>query len=266
MDQAATTINLRAKNFLNNLHKKKLNSLLKCFNIRNKIFKEKLKLWKFNSRKINHHFNSFKNKTLSIIKTKEKLDCLKKNFNSLLKRKKEYLRKYFNRFKTNTGIRKLVLINVQLCFFDENKEIISRDKYSMMKYIRNTNYIDLDKIKKEIVLKKNFDFWKIEKKVAGLKRLCGKRIYDLCTRAFYLEKLKFLHWHKIVQQYKYDKASRLIQKNYQLYKKKKGKNNINNNEENEFEENEENEDLNKLKRRKRWKRYDRTIKEEDQKE
>ena len=266
MDQAANTINLRAKNFLNNLHKKKLNSLLKCFNIRNKIFKEKLKLWKFNSRKINHHFNSFKNKTLSIIKTKEKLDCLKKNFNSLLKRKKEYLRKYFNRFKTNTGIRKLVLINVQLCFFDENKEIISRDKYSMMKYIRNTNYIDLDKIKKEIVLKKNFDFWKIEKKAAGLKRLCGKRISDLCTRAFYLEKLKFLHWNKIVQQLKYDKASRLIQKNYQLYRKKKGKNNINNNEENDEEENEKNEKENKLKKRKRWKRYDRTIKEEDQKE
>ena len=266
MDQAANTINSQARNFLNNLHKKKLGSLLKCFNIRNKIFKEKLKLWKFNSRKINHHFNNFKNKTLSIIKTKEKLDCLKKNFNSLLKRKKEYLRKYFNRFKTNTGIRKLVLINVQLCFFDENKEIISRDKYSMMKYVRNTNYIDIDKIKKEIVLKKNFDFWKIEKKAAGLKRLCGKRISDLCTRAFYLEKLKFLHWHKIVQQLKYDKASRLIQKNYQLYRKKKGKNNSNNNDENENEENEENENENKLKKRKRWKRYDRTIKEEDQKE
>ena len=77
----------------------------------------------------------------------------------------------------------------KLCFFDENKEIISRDKYSMMKYVRNTNYIDIDKLKKEIVLKKNFDFWKIEKKAAGLKRLCGKRISDLSTRAFYLEKL-----------------------------------------------------------------------------
>ena len=53
--------------------------------------KEKLKLWKYNTRKLNHHFNFFKKKTLSIIKTKEKLDCLRKNFNSLLKRQKEKL-------------------------------------------------------------------------------------------------------------------------------------------------------------------------------
>ena len=264
IDEAAKTINLRAKNYLNKLHKKKLDALLKSFNIRNKIFKEKLKLWKFNSRKINHHFNCFKNKTLSIIKTKEKLNCLRKNFNYLLERKKEKLRKYFNRFKTNTGVRKLVLINVQLCFFDENKEIISRDKYSMMKYIRNINHIDLDKIKKEIVLKKNFDFWKIEKKAAGLKRLCGKRISDLCTRAFYLEKLKFVHWHKIVQQIKYDNASRLIQKNYHLYINKKGKKNKNNNNEgNQIEK--ENDEINKkINKKKRWKRYDREIKSEEE--
>ena len=265
MDKAANTINLKAKKFLDILHKNKLDALLRCFNIRNKIFKEKLKLWKFNSHKINHHFNSFKNKTLGIIKTKEKLNCLKKNFNSLLARKKEKLRKYFNRFKTNTGIRKLVLINVQLCFFDENKEIISRDKYSMLKYVRNTNYIDIDKIKKDIVLKKNFDFWKIEKKAAGLKRLCGKRISDLCTRAFYLEKLKFLHWYKIAEHLKYDKASRLIQKNYHLYLDKKGKKipDLNNNEKNEEAENKIEK---KSIKKKRWKRYDRTIKEEDEKE
>ena len=264
IDDAAKTINLHAKKFLDKLHKNKLDALLKCFNIRNKVFKEKLKLWKFNTRKLNHHFNFFKKKTLSIIKTKEKLDCLRKNFNSLLKRQKEKLRKYFNRFKTNTGVRKLVLINVQLCFFDENKEIISRDKYSMMKYVRNMNYVDIDKIKKDIVLKKNFDFWKIEKKASGLKRLCGKRISDLCTRAFYLEKLKFLHWHKIVQQLKYDKASRLIQKNYHLYKEgKKKKDNINDNNNEIQEDNQDNEQNTK---KKRWKRYDRTIKNEDEKE
>ena len=168
--------------------------------------------------------------------------CLRKNLDSLNKRKKEYLRKYFNRFKTNTGIRKLVLINVQLCFFDENKEIISRDKYSMLEYVRNTNYIDVNKIKKNIILKQNFDFWKNEKKIAGLKRLCGKRINDLCTRAFYLEKLKFLHWNKIVQQQKFDKASRLIQKNYHIYLENKRKNNINinNNEDNKISEDENN--------------------------
>ena len=87
--------------------------------------------------------------------------CLRKNLDSLNKRKKEYLRKYFNRFKTNTGVRKLVLINIQLCFFDENKEIISRDKYSMMEYVRNMNFVDVNKIKKNIILKQNFDFWKI---------------------------------------------------------------------------------------------------------
>ena len=262
MINAANKINLRAKKFLNKLHKNKLNALLKCYNIRNKIFKEKLKLWKFNSQKIKHHFNTFKNKTLGIILAKKKLDCLRKNFDSLLKRKKEKLRKYFNRFKTNTGVRKLVLINVQLCFFDENREIISRDKYSMMKYVRNMNYIDLDKIKKEIVLKKNFDFWKIEKKAAGLKRLCGKRISNLCTRAFYLEKLKFLHWHKIVQQLKYDKASRLIQKNYHLYKKGKKKENNTKDYENGVNS-QEDEDENNTNKRKRWKRYDRTIKDKD---
>ena len=228
IENAAKIINSNAKIFLNKLYKNKLNSLKKCLDIRNKIFKEKLLLWKFNTHKINHHFNFFKNKTKAIIKTKQKLACLKKNIDSLNRRKKEYLKKYFNRFKTNTGVRKLVLINVQLCFFDENKEIISRDKYSIMEYVRNMNFVDVNKIKKNIILKQNFDFWKNEKRIAGLKRLCGKRINDLCTRAFYLEKLKFIHWHKIVQQQKFDKASRLIQKNYHIYlENKKRKNNIN---------------------------------------
>jgi hypothetical protein len=147
MDDAAKIINLKAKNFLNKLHQKKRDALLKCFNLRNKVFKEKLRLWKFNSRKLNHHFNFFKNKTLAIVKMRQKLKCLRKNFESLLNRKREQLRKYFNRFKTNTGVRKLVLIKVQLCFFDENKEIISNDKYSMMKYVRNMNHVDIEKIR-----------------------------------------------------------------------------------------------------------------------
>ena len=305
IDDAAKIINSKARDFLDRKRQKKLDSLLKCFNIRNKIFKEKLKLWKFNSRKIIHHFNAFKNKTLSIVKTREKLDCLKKNFKSLQKRQKEKLRKYFNRFKKNTGVRKLVYINVQLCFFNENKEIISRDKYSMLKFVRNNNNVDIEKIKKDIVLKKNFDFWKIEKKATGLKRLCGKRISDLCTRAFYLEKLKFLHWHQIVEQLKYDKASRLIQKNYHIYMKnklnKKNNNNINNNinninnninninsnniiidknsnnsinnisnnfdiNSNKEQNGDKSEESEQIpKKRKRWKRYDRTIKSEDDK-
>ena len=221
---AADIINSNAKIFLNKLYRNKLAALKKCFYIRNKVFKEKLRLWKFNASKLKNYFNMFKFKTRSIIKTKEKLACLKKNIDSLNRRKKEYLKKYFNRFKTNTGIRKLVMINVQLCFFDENKEIISRDKYSVIDYVRNINYVDVNKIKKNLILKQNFDFWKNEKKIEGLKKLCGKRINDLCTRAFYLKKLKFLHWHKIVQQQKFDKASRLIQKNYHIYLNNKNKN------------------------------------------
>ena len=239
---AADIINSNAKIFLNKLYRNKLAALKKCFYIRNKVFKEKLRLWKFNASKLKNYFNMFKFKTRAIIKTKEKLACLKKNIDSLNRRKKEYLKKYFNRFKTNTGIRKLVMINVQLCFFDENKEIISRDKYSVIDYVRNINYVDVNKIKKNLILKQNFDFWKNEKKIAGLKRLCGKRINDLCTRAFYLEKLKFLHWHKIVQQQKFDKASRLIQKNYHIYlnNKKKNKNKIKNKHDNKIKKKNEN--------------------------
>jgi hypothetical protein len=228
LKDAANIINSNAKIFLGKLYRNKLAGLKKCFNIRNKVFKEKLRLWLFNARKLKNYFNMFKFKTKGIIKTKGKLACLKKNIDSLNRRKKEYLRKYFNRFKTNTGVRKLVMINVQLCFFDENKEIISRDKYSILDYVRNINYVDVNKIKKNLILKQNFDFWKNEKKIAGLKKLCGKRISDLCTRAFYLEKLKFLHWNKIVRQQKFDRASRLIQKNYHIYlnNKKKNKNKI----------------------------------------
>ena len=181
---AADIINSNAKIFLNKLYRNKLAALKKCFYIRNKVFKEKLRLWKFNASKLKNYFNMFKFKTRAIIKTKEKLACLKKNIDSLNRRKKEYLKKYFNRFKTNTGIRKLVMINVQLCFFDENKEIISRDKYSVIDYVRNINYVDVNKIKKNLILKQNFDFWKNEKKIEGLKKLCGKRINDLCTEHF----------------------------------------------------------------------------------
>ena len=239
---AADIINSNAKIFLNKLYRNKLAALKKCFYIRNKVFKEKLRLWKFNASKLKNYFNMFKFKTRAIIKTKEKLACLKKNIDSLNRRKKEYLKKYFNRFKTNTGIRKLVMINVQLCFFDENKEIISRDKYSVIDYVRNINYVDVNKIKKNLILKQNFDFWKNEKKIEGLKKLCGKRINDLCTRAFYLEKLKFLHWHKIVQQQKFDKASRLIQKNYHIYlnNKKKNKNKIKTKHDNKIKKKNEN--------------------------
>ena len=223
LNEKASLINCKVTNFLYRKKIKRKKLLIKLVKIRNKPFSEKLKLWKFNSRKINHHFNCFTEKVKKITLAKKKLFILKKNFNSLLERQKVNLKKYFDRFKTNTGIRRLVLINVQLTFFDENKEIISNDKYSMLKYVRNMKYVDVDKLKKDIILKQNFDFWKISKKASELKRLCGKRIQNLCDRTFYLQKLKFLHWHKMVIQQKYDRASRIIQREY-LYYKKRAKN------------------------------------------
>ena len=296
--EAANIINHHGRIFLEKLYKNRLNALYKCYIIRNKVFQEKLRLWKFNSNKIVHHYYSFVNKTLAIIKTRQKLACLKKNFNSLLLRLKEKMRKYFNRFKTNTGVRKLVLINVQLSFFDENRDIISRDKYSIIDYVRNTQIIDVNKIKKEIIMKKNFNYWKLQKKIEGLKKLCGKRISNLCYRAFYLKKLKFLHWYKIVQQQKLYDASKMIQKNYLIYKNRKNKkedeiikskkelkydseeedikekNDNNNNDENDdndnnndyyYKKNSKNslEDSGKTKR---WRRYKREIKEDNEDE
>ena len=223
LNETASLINCKVKNFLFRKKIKRKKLLIKLVKIRNKKFDEKLKLWKFNSKKINHHFNYFTKKTKNIILTKKRLGALKKNFNLKLQKEKVVLKKYFDKFKTNTGVRRLVLINVQLTFFDENKEIISADKYSTMKYVRNMKYVDVDKLKKDLVLKQNFDFWKISKKACELKRLCGKRIQNLCDRSFYLEKLKFLHWHKMVIQQKYDRASRIIQREY-LYYKKRAKN------------------------------------------
>ena len=110
--------------------------LINLIQIRNKKFKEKLRLWKFNSGKLRRHYNNFIKKTLNIIKTRKRLQCLRKNLESLERRKKKILQKYFDRFQTNTGVKKLLYINFQLCLYDENKEMIINDKYSMMKYIK----------------------------------------------------------------------------------------------------------------------------------
>ena len=83
--------NIINRNVLMFLYKKKIKrkyKLINCINIRNKIFKEKLKLWKFNAGKLKKHYNSFINKTSKIIRMRRIIKSLKKILESLEKRKK----------------------------------------------------------------------------------------------------------------------------------------------------------------------------------
>jgi len=41
----------------------------------------------------------------------------------------------------------------------------------MLEYVRNMNVVDVNKIKKNIILKQNFDFWKNEKKNSRIKKI-----------------------------------------------------------------------------------------------
>ena len=221
LSKAINTINKNAKLFLKNKNLKKQQKLINCLNIRNKIFKEKLKLWKFNAGKLRRHYNSFINKTLAIVKTRKKLDCLKKNFASLEKRKKNMLKKYFDRFQMNTGVKKLLYVNLQLCLYDENKQPIINDKYSIMKYIKDGYNINKDDIKNEMTLNAIFNFWKIKEKINEFKKKCGQRIKAKCALDKSRLKLKFIHWYKINKMEKVEYACRLIQRKYRKYKKDK---------------------------------------------
>ena len=221
LSKAVNMINKNAKIFLKNKNLKKKQKLINCFNIRNKIFKEKIKLWKFNAGKLRHHYNSFINKTLAIVKMRKKINCLKKNFASLEKRKKNMLKKYFDRFQMNTGVKKLLYVNLQLCLYDENKQPIINDKYSIMKYIKDGYNINKDEIKNEMTLNAIFNFWKIKEKVNKFKKKCGQRIKAKCELDKSKLKLKFIHWYKINKMEKAEYACRLIQKKYRKYKKDK---------------------------------------------
>ena len=216
--------NKNVKLYLEKKRAKQKNKLINCLNIRNKVFKEKLRLWKFNVGKLKHHYNTFINKTISIIKMRKKLESLKKNLSSLEKRKKNYLRKYFERFQTNTGVKKLLCINLQLCLYDENKKIIVNDKYSMMKYIKDQSNINKDEIKNKMTLKAIFKFWKSKQRNNEFKNKCGQRIKAKCELVNSILKLKFIRWYKINRIEKMDKACRLIQKKFRNYKDKKIKN------------------------------------------
>ena len=218
---AANTINKNAKIFLKNKKIKRNQKLINCLNIRNKVFKEKLQLWKFNSGKLRHHYNNFINKTLNIIKTKKRINCLKKNLASLERRKKNMLKKYFDRFQTNTGVKKLLYINLQLCLYDENKQVIMNDKYSLMKYIKDLNNINKDDLKNDMTLNAFFNFWKTKQKINEFKKKCGQRIKAKCEIEKSKLKLKFIYWRKINKMDKFKKACILIQRKYRNYKKKK---------------------------------------------
>ena len=220
---ASNIINNYSRIFLEKKRIKKIQKLIICLNIRNRVFKEKIKLWKFNAGKLKHHFNSFINKTLMIIHTRNKLEALKKNINSLEKRKKILLKKYFERFQTNTGVKKLLFVNFQLCLYDENKNVIVNDNYSMMKYIKDFCNINKDNFKDEMTLKAFFNFWKSKQRCEEFKKKCGKRIQIKCQYEQNIMKLKLLKWKKINKMIKIEEACRIIQNKYKEYKNQKTK-------------------------------------------
>ena len=221
--RAANKINKNAKIILKNKKIKRNQKLFNCLCIRNKIFKEKLKLWRFNAGKLKHHYNSFINKTLNIIKAKKRIKCLRKNLESLERRKKNILKKYFDRFQTNTGVKKLLYINLQMCLYDENKQIIMNDKYSLMKYIKDLNNINKDDLKNDMTLNAFFNFWKTKQNITAFKKKCGQRIKAKCEYEKSKLKLMFIHWRKMNKMEKFQNACKLIQKKYRNYKNRKNK-------------------------------------------
>ena len=222
--KASYTINKNVKIYLANKRLKQKQKLINCLNIRNKVFKDKLRLWKFNAGKLKRHYNSFINKTLGIIKMRKKIEILRKNFTSLEKRKKNLLGKYFDRFQTNTGVKKLLYINLQMCLYDENKKPIIDDKFSVMKYIKDENNINKDELKSEITLQALYNFWQKKQKLNEFRKKCGRRIRMKCEFYKNILKLKFIHWHKINKVKKVENACKIIQRQFRKYKKENVKN------------------------------------------
>ena len=219
--KATNIINKNSKIFLNNKKLKQRQKLLNCIIIRNKIFKDKLRQWKFNAGRLRRHYNTFINKTLDIIKLRKRVKCLRKNLASLERRKKNILKKYFERFQTNTGIKKLLFINLQLCLYDENKQVIMNDKYSIMKYIKDQHNLNKEDLKNNMTLKAIFNFWKTKSRITEFRKKCGQRIRAKCESDKSILKLKFIHWFKINKMQKVQNACKLIQRKYRNYKKKK---------------------------------------------
>ena len=223
LNNAANIINRNTRLFLTRKKIKKKYNLINCLEIRNKIFKEKLRLWNFNSGKLRRHYNSFINRTLKIIKMRKIINSLRKNLASLERRKKNILKKYFERFQMNTGVKKLLYINFQMCLYDENKKPIVNDKYSMMKYIKDQYNVSNEELKNEMTLKAIFNFWKSKQKFAEFKKKCRHYIVAKCQSENNILKLKLIQWNKKIKLDKMKIACKIIQKNYRIYKKKKYK-------------------------------------------
>ena len=223
LNNAADVINRNTRLFLWRKKIKKKYSLINCLQIRNKIFKEKLRLWKFNSGKMERHYNNYIQRIFKIIKTRKILNSLRKNLASLERRKKIILKKYFERFQMNTGVKKLLYINFQMCLYDENKKPIVNDKYSMMKYIKDQYNVSKEELKNEMTLKAIFSFWKSKQKYAEFKKLLKHRIISKCESDNNKLKLKFIHWSKVNRVEKMNDACIIIQRNYRNYRKKRHK-------------------------------------------
>ena len=227
LNTAADLINRNTRLFLSRKKIKKKYNLINCLQIRNKIFKEKLRLWKFKCGKLKKHFNNYITYIKKRIKIRRILSSLRKNLASLERRKKNMLKKYFERFKLNTGVKKLLYINFQMCLYDENKQIIVNDKYSMMKYIKDEYNVTKEDLDNEMTLKAIFNFWKSKKKFNEFKKKCKHFIVAKCESDKNKMKLKFIHWNKVIKKEKMINACLMIQRNYRNYKRKKIKNNIN---------------------------------------
>ena len=213
INNAVDIINRNTRLFLSRKKIKKKYSLINCLKIRNRVFQEKLRLWKFNSGKLRRHYNSY-------VKYIKKIIILKKIWAFLDKHRKNILQKYFDRFQMNTGVKKLLYINFQMCLYDENKKIIVNDKYSMMKYIKDQYNVTKEDLQNKMTLKAIFNFWKSKQKYTEFKKKCYHYILAKCESTKNTLKLKLIQWNKKIKLEKMKNACLMIQRNYRNYKRK----------------------------------------------
>ena len=214
INNAVELINRNTRLFLSRKKIKKKYSLINCLKIRNKKFIEKLRLWKFNAGKLRRHFNNY-------IRYIKKLIILRKIWTFLDKHRKDILSKYFDRFQMNTGVKKLLYINFQMCLYDENKKLIVNDKYSMMKYIKDQYNVKKEDLENKMTLKAIFNFWKSKQKYSEFKKKCKHYILAKCESYKNTLKLKLIQWNKKIKLEKMKNACLMIQRNYRYYKRKK---------------------------------------------
>ena len=213
INNAVDIINRNTRLFLSRKKIKKKYSLINCLKIRNRVFQEKLRLWKFNSGKLRRHYNSY-------VKYIKKIIILKKIWAFLDKHRNNILQKYFDRFQMNTGVKKLLYINFQMCLYDENKKIIVNDKYSMMKYIKDQYNVTKEDLQNKMTLKAIFNFWKSKQKYTEFKKKCYHYILAKCESTKNTLKLKLIQWNKKIKLEKMKNACLMIQRNYRNYKRK----------------------------------------------